>query len=68
MAQDPERLSEMDRVARQIDRARQEQGAHVYACREPECGECRRLQRALDKLYRRYAHLCLYRECHQEGA
>jgi len=63
-----ERLSEMDRVARQIDRARQEQGAHIYACREPACAECRRLQRELDKLHRAYAHLCLYRECHQEGA
>jgi len=64
-AKDAERLSEMDRTARRIDRARQEQAAHVAGCLDPECAECRRLQRALNKLYRRYAHLCLYGEaCH----
>jgi len=57
-----DRLPAMDRIKGQIDRARQEQAAHVYACRGVACAECRRLQRRLDHLYRTYAHLTLYRE------
>ena len=57
-----DRMAELDRVAREIDRARQKQAAHTSACSVVECAECIWLQTELDRLYRRYAHLSLYRE------
>jgi len=50
-----QRTAELDALMRRIDKARQEQAAHVIGCGKPKCAECKRLQAGLNKLYRAYA-------------
>jgi len=57
-----DRLAELDRVAREIDRARQRQAALCVASLEADSPECRKIREELDRLYKTYALLVLPRE------
>ena len=57
----PDQPTQLDRIGRQIDRARQRQAAHV-GCQDPACATCVQAQTDLDRLYRRFARLALQRE------
>ena len=57
LMQHDEVYAELDQLARSIDRARQEQGAHRLACFELDGAECRPLQRRRNGLHLQVADL-----------
>ena len=61
-----EQPTQLDRIGRRIDRARQRQAAHV-GCQDLTCATCVQLQVDLDRLYRRFARLALQREVVHRG-